>query len=133
MGVLVMGTLHTNGAGATIDRVVNIFPSDKQDHVRNMLSTSLRGVVSQQLLKTKDGNGRVAALEILINTSAVANLIRQGKVEQLENVMQSGAADGMCTMDGSLRRLLDEGKVTGEEAYLNAFDKSKFEQFKDIA
>jgi twitching motility protein PilT len=98
-----------------------------------MLSTSLRGVVSQQLLKTKDGNGRVAALEILINTSAVANLIRQGKVEQLENVMQSGAADGMCTMDGSLRRLLDEGKVTGEEAYLNAFDKSKFEQFKDIA
>ncbi len=68
MGVLVMGTLHTNGAAATIDRVVNIFPSDKQDHVRNMLSTSLRGVVSQQLLKRKDGTGRVAALEILINT-----------------------------------------------------------------
>jgi twitching motility protein PilT len=133
MGILVMGTLHTNGAGATIDRAVNIFPAEKQDHVRNMLSTSLRGVVSQQLLKTKDGNGRVAALEILINTPAVANLIRQGKVEQLETVMQSGAADGMCTMDSSLKRLLDEGKVTGEEAYLNAFDKSKFEQFKDIA
>ena len=132
MGVLVMGTLHTNGAGATIDRVVNIFPADKQDHVRNMLSTSLRGVVSQQLLKTKDGNSRVAALEILINTPAVANLIRQGKVEQIENVMQSSGADGMCTMDGSLKRLLDEGKVSGEEVYLNAFDKSKFEQFKDI-
>jgi twitching motility protein PilT len=133
MGILVMGTLHTNGAGATIDRAVNIFPAEKQDHVRNMLSTSLRGVVSQQLLKTKDGTGRVAALEILINTPAVANLIRQGKVEQLETVMQSGAADGMCTMDGSLKKLLDEGKVSGEEAYLNAFDKSKFEQFKDIA
>ena len=65
MGVLVMGTLHTNGAAATIDRVVNIFPADKQDHVRNMLSTSLRGIVSQQLLKKKDGTGRCVALEIL--------------------------------------------------------------------
>jgi twitching motility protein PilT len=109
MGVLVMGTLHTNGAAATIDRVVNIFPADKQDHVRNMLSTSLRGVVSQQLLKKKDGTGRVAALEILINTPAVANLIRQGKLEQLENVLQSSAADGMCTMDGSIKRLFDKG------------------------
>jgi twitching motility protein PilT len=133
MGVLVMGTLHTNGAAATIDRVVNIFPSDKQDHVRNMLSTSLRGVVSQQLVKKKDGTGRVAALEILINTSACANLIRQGKLEQLENVMQSSGREGMCTMDGSLKRLYDEGTISGEEAYLNAFDKSKFEQLKDIS
>ncbi len=133
MGVLVMGTLHTNGAAATIDRVVNMFPSDKQDHVRNMLSTSLRGVVSQQLLKKKDGTGRVAALEILINTSASANLIRQGKLEQLENVMQSSASSGMCTMDGSLKKLLDEGVITGEEAYLQALDQSKFEQYKDIA
>ena len=131
MGVLVMGTLHTNGAAATIDRVVNIFPSDKQDHVRNMLSTSLRGVVSQQLLKRKDGTGRVAALEILINTSAAANLIRQGKLEQLENVMQSSAREGMCTMDGSIKKLYDEGIVSGEEAYLNAYDKSKFEAVKD--
>jgi twitching motility protein PilT len=133
MGVLVMGTLHTNGAAATIDRVVNMFPSDKQDHVRNMLSTSLRGVVSQQLVKKKDGTGRVAALEILINTSACANLIRQGKLEQLENVMQSSSREGMCTMDGSLKRLYDEGVISGEEAYLNAFDKSKFEQLKDIS
>jgi twitching motility protein PilT len=133
MGVLVMGTLHTNGAAATIDRVVNIFPSDKQDHVRNMLSTSLRGVVSQQLLKKKDGTGRVVALEILINTSAAANLIRQGKLEQLENVMQSSAGTGMCTMDGSLKKLLDDGMISGEEAYLQAFDKGKFEQYKDIA
>jgi twitching motility protein PilT len=133
MGILVMGTLHTNGAGATIDRVVNIFPSDKQDHVRNMLSTSLRGVVSQQLLKKKDSSGRVAALEILINTSAVANLIRQGKLEQIENVLQSSAAAGMTTMDSSLKALVDRRIVSGKEAYLQAFDKSKFEQIKDIA
>jgi len=131
MGVLVMGTLHTNGAAATIDRVVNIFPADKQDHVRNMLSTSLRGIVSQQLLKKKDGTGRLVALEILINTSASANLIRQGKLEQLETVMQSGAASGMCTMDGSLKKLYEDGLISGEEAYLQAIDKSKFEQFKD--
>jgi len=131
MGVLVMGTLHTNGAAATIDRVVNIFPADKQDHVRNMLSTSLRGIVSQQLLKKKDGTGRLVALEILINTSASANLIRQGKLEQLETVMQSGAANGMCTMDGSLKKLYDEGLISGQEAYLQALDKSKFEQVKD--
>ncbi len=133
MGVLVMGTLHTNGAAATIDRVVNIFPSDKQDHVRNMLSTSLRGVVSQQLLKRRDGKGRVVALEILINTSAAANLIRQGKLEQLENVMQSSASAGMCTMDSSLKKLLDAGLISGQEAYLQAFDKGKFEQVKDVS
>ena len=133
MGILVMGTLHTNGAGATIDRVINIFPADKQDHVRNMLSTSLRGVVSQQLCRTKDGNGRVAALEILINTPAVANLIRQGKLEQMENVMQSGAAEGMCTMDGSLKRLMDAGTISGQEAYMQAFDKKKFEEVKDLS
>jgi twitching motility protein PilT len=133
MGVLVMGTLHTNGAAATIDRVVNIFPSEKQDHVRNMLSTSLRGVVSQQLLKKKDGTGRVAALEILINTSAVANCIRQGKIEQLESIMQSSGNVGMCTMDNAIKRLFDQRTVSGQEAYLQAFDKAKFEQYKDIA
>jgi twitching motility protein PilT len=132
MGILVMGTLHTNGAGATIDRVINIFPADKQDHVRNMLSTSLRGVVSQQLCRTADGTGRVAALEILINTPAVANLIRLGKLDQIENTMQSGAADGMCTMDGSLKRHMDSGTISGQEAYLQAFDKKKFEEYKDL-
>jgi twitching motility protein PilT len=132
MGILVMGTLHTNGAAATIDRVINIFPADKQDHVRNMLSTSLRGIISQQLLKTSDGSGRVAALEILINTPAVANLIRQGKLEQLETVMQSSASEGMCSMDHSLNRLVQRGKISGHEAYLQAMDKSKFEEFRDL-
>ena len=92
MGILVMGTLHTNGAAQTVDRMVNVFPSDKQSHVRTMLSTSLRGVVSQQLLQRADKQGRVAALEILVNTPAASNLIRQGKLDQLENTMQSGGA-----------------------------------------
>ncbi|MGW8367707.1 MAG: type IV pilus twitching motility protein PilT [Gammaproteobacteria bacterium] len=131
MGILVMGTLHTNGAAGTIDRIINIFPAHKQDHVRNMLSTSLRGVISQQLCRTEDGKGRVAALEILVNTSAVANLIRQGKLDQIENTMQSGAAEGMCTMDGSLKRLVDSGRISGFEAYLQAMDKKKFEQYQD--
>ena len=92
MGILVMGTLHTNGAAQTVDRMVNVFPSDKQSHVRTMLSTSLRGVVSQQLLQRADKQGRVAALEILVNTPAASNLIRQGKLDQLENTMQAGGA-----------------------------------------
>ena len=109
MGILVMGTLHTNGAAPTIDRVVNIFPSDKQAHVRTMLSTSLRGVVSQQLLKRNGRHGPRRRARDPVNTPAVANLIRQGKLDQLENVMQSAAATGMRTMDGALKKLLDDG------------------------
>ncbi|HEX4377342.1 MAG TPA: type IV pilus twitching motility protein PilT [Steroidobacteraceae bacterium] len=131
MGILVMGTLHTNGAAQTVDRMVNAFPADKQSHVRTMLSTSLRGVVSQQLLKKADGGGRVAALEILINTPAAANLIRQGKLDQIENVMQTGAAFGMKTMDSAINALFDAGTVTGAEAFRKAINKTKFEQYKD--
>lgn len=130
MGILVMGTLHTNGAAQTVDRLVNQFPADKQPHVRTMLSTSLRGVVSQQLLKRADGSGRVAALEILINTSATANLIRQNKLDQLENTMQSGAQFGMRTMDTAIQQLLEAGIVTGAEAYRKAINKARFEAFK---
>lgn len=130
MGILVMGTLHTNGAAPTVDRLVNAFPGDKQSHVRTMLSTSLRGVVSQQLLKKADGAGRVAALEILINTPATANLIRQGKLDQLENVMQTGGQFGMRTMDSAIQQLFDSGQVSGAEAYRKAINKVKFEQYK---
>jgi twitching motility protein PilT len=98
MGILVMGTLHTNGAGQTVDRIVNSFPADKQAHIRTMISTSLRGVISQQLLPTKQRTGRIAALEIMVNTPAVANLIRQGKLDQLETAMQSGGGTGMQTI-----------------------------------
>ena len=133
MGILVMGTLHTNGAGQTVDRIINSFPADKQAHIRTMISTSLRGVVSQQLLPTKNGEGRVAALEVLINTSAVGNLIRQGKLDQLETAMQAGGALGMQTMDSALMKLVEGAEVSGKEAYLQANQKSKFERFKNEA
>ena len=131
MGILVMGTLHTNGAAATVDRIINSFPADKQGHIRTMLSTSLRGVISQQLLPTKHKPGRVAALEILINTSAVANLIRQGRLDQLETAMQSGGAVGMQTMDSALMDLVERRFVSGKEAYQQAHNKTKFQQIKD--
>jgi twitching motility protein PilT len=131
MGILVMGTLHTNGAAQTVDRMINVFPADKQSHVRTMLSTSLRGVVSQQLLQRSDGAGRVAALEILVNTSAAANLIRQGKLDQLENTIQGGGALGMKTMDSSIQGLLDQRAISGREAYKKAINKGRFEAVKD--
>src|ERR1700683_669670 len=130
-GILVMGTLHTNGAAATVDRLVNAFPADKQPHVRTMLSTSLRGVVSQQLIPKIDKKGRVAALEILINTPAVANLIRQGKMAQLENAMQTGAATGTRPMDTAIQALLDQGQITGKEAFKKAINKSRFEPLRE--
>jgi twitching motility protein PilT len=128
MGILVMGTLHTNGSAQTVDRIVNTFPADKQSHIRTMMSTSLRGVVSQQLLPTADGKGRVAALEIMVNTPAVANLIRQGKLDQLETAMQSGGAIGMQTMDSALTDLVNRGKVTAIEAYHQSHNKQKFKK-----
>jgi twitching motility protein PilT len=132
MGILVMGTLHTNGAAATVDRIVNAFPADKQGHVRTMLSTSLRGVISQQLIQRADRQGRVAALEILINTSAVSNLIRQGKLDQLENAMQSGAVHGMRVMDSAIKELFEKGVISGRSAYEKAMNKPSFEQFKEL-
>jgi twitching motility protein PilT len=131
MGILVMGTLHTNGAAQTVDRMVNTFPADKQSHIRTMLSTSLRGVISQQLLPTKHKPGRVAALEILINTSAVANLIRQGKLDQLETAMQAGGQIGMQTMDSALMDLVERKWVSGKEAYQQANNKQKFQKVRD--
>jgi len=130
MGILVMGTLHTNGAAATVDRIVNNFPSDKQNHIRTMLSTSLRGVISQQLVPTAGKKGRIAALEIMVNTPAVSNLIRQGKLDQLENAMQSGAAAGMQTMDGHLMTLYKKRAITGDEAFQKSINKQKFESLK---
>jgi len=127
MGILVMGTLHTNGAAQTVDRMVNTFPADKQNHIRTMLSTSLRGVISQQLLPLKDDKpGRVAALEILVNTPGVANLIRQGKLDQLETAMQSGGSIGMQTMDSALMDLLENDVISAKEAYQQANNKTRF-------
>jgi twitching motility protein PilT len=133
MGILVMGTLHTNGAAATVDRMVHAFPSEKQAHVRTMLSTSLRGVISQQLCRRKAGGGRIAALEILVNTPAVSNLLRQGKLDQLETAMQSGANVGMRTMDSALQELLDRRFITGREAYEKASSKDRFRKQVELS
>ena len=132
MGILVMGTLHTNGAAPTVDRIINSFPADKQSHIRTMISTSLRGVISQQLLPTMHRPGRAAALEIMINTSAVANLIRQGKLDQLETAIQSGGGAGMQSMDKALMDLVEKGWVSGQEAYLQANNKHKFEKVREM-
>jgi len=131
MGILVMGTLHTNGAAQTVDRMVNTFAADKQSHIRTMLSTSLRGVISQQLLPLKDKPGRVAALEILVNTAGVANLIRKGKLDQLETAMQSGGATGMQTMDSALMDLVERDVISLEDAYQQANNKSRFKSPSD--
>ena len=132
MGILVMGTLHTNGAAQTVDRIINSFPADKQAHIRTMISTSLRGVISQQLLPTIHKPGRAAALEVMINTPAVSNLIRQGKLDQLETAIQSGGAVGMKSMDSALMDLVERGWISGQEAYLQANNKHKFEKVRDM-
>jgi len=131
MGILVLGTLHTNGAAATVDRIINVFPPGEEPYIRTMLSTSLVGVVSQQLARTADHKGRVPALEILINNAAVGNIIREGKTDQLGNVIQSGGLQGMQSIDTALRRLLDAKTITGEEAYLRARHKADFERYRE--
>ena len=131
MGILVMGTLHTSGAAQTVDRIINSFPADKQSHIRTMISTSLRGVVSQQLLPTIHQPGRAAALEVMINTPAVANLIRKGKLDQIETAIQSGGGAGMKTMDNALMELVEKGWISAKEAYLQANNKHMFQSARD--
>jgi twitching motility protein PilT len=128
-GILVYSTLHTNGAAATVDRMINVFPAEEQPRIRTMLSTSLVGVVSQQLVRREDGRGRVAAMEVLVNNSASANIIREGKADQLHNVIQGGALQGMQTMDNALRKLVDAKVITGEEAHRKAFGRQEFAQY----
>ena len=124
-GHVVFGTLHTNSATKTIDRIIDVFPASEKPMIRSMLSESLVGVISQALLKKKTG-GRVAAHEIMVTTSAIKNLIREAKVAQMASVLQTGAKDGMITMDQTLTHLVNTGVVTKEVAYDKAFDKSKF-------
>jgi twitching motility protein PilT len=126
MGSLVLGTLHTVGAITTVERIINAFPADEQPYIRSMLSTSLSGIVSQTLVRRADGRGRVAAVEVLINNAAVSNLVREGRVDQLTHVIQAGGLQGMQTLENALRRLVDEGLITSEDAYRNARDKSQF-------
>jgi twitching motility protein PilT len=111
------------------DRILDVFPTDQRDQIRIMVSESLRGILSQQLVPKADGSGRVLALELLVNTPAVANCIREGKTFMLPGVMQTGKNVGMITMDESLRRLYVQGVITPEECLYRAEDKIQMRAF----
>ena len=125
-GHLVFGTLHTSSAAKTIDRIIDVFPAEEKEMVRAMLSESLRAVISQSLLKTKDGSGRVAAHEIMIGTPAIRNLIREAKVAQMYSAIQTGQQFGMQTLDQNLQQLVAKGVVSMEEARSKAANKDNF-------
>jgi len=125
-GMLVFGTLHTNNARKTVDRMIDVFPSSQQPQVRTMLAASLRGIVAQLLMKKADGSGRLAVNEILMATNAVSSIIREGAVEKLTDVLISGKSEGMQFMDDAIHTLLDEGLVSPQEAYMKAIDKLRF-------
>jgi twitching motility protein PilT len=127
-GVLVFATVHTNSAPATIDRIVNAFPFDEQPQVRGLLAESLAGIVAQQLLRSADGSGRVAAQEILIGTTGVSSMIRENKTFQIPSAMQAGQAVGMQTMDMALERLVMQRKVSYEVALERYSDKENAER-----
>jgi len=128
MGVLVFGTLHTNSAAKTIDRIVDAFPPMQKDQIRGMLAESLRAVVAQQLLKRWDIKGRIAAVEILLDGPGLSNIIRDGNVAKLISYMEGGKGRGMKIMDDSLFKLVHNQQVKPEDAFLKSNDKHRFEQ-----
>ena len=125
-GHLVFGTLHTSSAAKTVDRIIDVFPAAEKDMIRAMLSESLRAVISQTLLKTKDGNGRVAAHEIMLGTPAIRNLIRENKVAQMYSSIQTGQSYGMQTLDQCLLDLVRRNLVAPVEAKAKAVNKDMF-------
>jgi twitching motility protein PilT len=133
MGALVFGTLHTNSAVKTVDRLVDIFPTDEQEQIRVGLAEALAGVVSQVLVPNANGKGRVAAVEVLVKTSGLPNIIREGNTPQLVNLLQSGKALGMQTMDDALEALVADGSVLPKDAYQRALDKGRFEAMLDAS
>ena len=126
LGILVFGTLHTNSASKTIDRIINAFPSEQQEQTRTMLAESLKAVIAQQLLKKKDDSGRCAANEILIGSTALASMIREGKISQINSVIQTGTSSGMQTMDQHLMQLIKSDQITPQAAFEKAIDKNIF-------
>ena len=128
-GLLVFGTLHTNNARKTVDRMIDAFPAEKQPQVRTMLANSLRGVLAQLLLKKADGSGRVAVNEILIANSAVAAIIREGATQKLQDVIIAGKGEGMQFMDDAIWTLMQKGIVSPHEAFMKAIDKNLFKKF----
>jgi twitching motility protein PilT len=128
-GHLVFGTLHTPSAAKTIDRIIDVFPANQQNQIRSGLSESLKGVVAQNLFKRVDKPGRVAALEVLVVDTPIANLIREAKTHQIPGMMQVGKAKGNMTLDDAITELLKKAIISPEEAYDKAIDKKKFRVF----
>ncbi|MEG0377794.1 MAG: type IV pilus twitching motility protein PilT [Eubacterium sp.] len=128
-GHLVLSTLHTIGAANTIDRIIDVFPPYSQQQIRTQLASTLKGVITQQLVPLASGEGRMAALEIMTGTDAVLNLIRESKTHQLASVMQTGAKDGMNTLNSDLARLVKEGKIGFDTGLMWAQDKNEFNQY----
>jgi len=128
-GLLVFGTLHTNNARKTVDRIIDVFPSDQQSQVRTMLAASLKGVVAQLLMKKADGKGRAAVNEIMVSNPAVGAIIREGATQKLYDVIIGGKAQGMQFMDEAIWHKLRDGYVTPMEAYMKAIDKNRFKAF----
>ena len=127
-GHLVLSTLHTSSAVKSIDRIIDIYPSGQKDQIRSMLSESLEAVISQKLLPTKDGKGRVPACEVMISSTAIRNLIREDRVFQITSVIQSGGVEGMQTLDQDLQRLVTQGKIERKVAMDIADNPKLFKQ-----
>jgi twitching motility protein PilT len=125
-GHLVFGTLHTNSAPKTVDRIIDVFPADEQEQIRSMLGESLKGVIAQVLLRHKDGKSRMAAMEIMVGTPAIGNLIRENKIHQIPSIIQTGKKDGMQLLDQHILEFMMSGKITAEEAYMKANNKATF-------
>ena len=132
-GILIYATVHTNSAGATIDRFVNAFPAEQQPQIRGLLADSLAGVVAQQLLRRSDVKGRVAAHEILLGSYALASLIREAKTTQIPSFLQAGAGEGLQAMDTALERLVSAGTVSARDALDKALDKESFAKLPSVA
>ncbi|MEG0023834.1 MAG: type IV pilus twitching motility protein PilT [Akkermansia sp.] len=131
-GHLVLGTLHTGSAARTVDRVLDVFPVEQRDQIRIMVSESLRGVISQQLVPKADGKGRALAMELMVNTPAIANCIREGKTFMIPGSIQTGKSQGMILMDDSLRSLYKAGAITAEDCLFRSDDKTVMKGFLGI-
>ena len=129
-GHLVLSTLHTVSAVKTVDRIIEVFPEEMQAQVRTSFADSMRAIISQTLLKRTDEKGRVAALEILLSIPSVRNLIREGKNHQIPSVMQTGRQYDMVTLDDSLLELVEQGTISGIDAYAHAVNKDKFKDYQ---
>jgi twitching motility protein PilT len=131
MGALVFGTLHTNGAANTIDRLIDAFPADEQAQVRTTLAESVAGIVSQLLLRTADGKGRCAVNEILLKTPGLPNIIREGNTPMITSIIQGGRTQGMQLMDDALMALVEQKRITPQEGYMKAMNKARFENLEE--